>query len=210
MSLKHYLQEHFVDKPGFASLAEISQERLEELIAAKAIPGATYACDGNSIRSAVFGRIDIDEDLTGEYFRPECKRWAIIGAQAPAGSERTSVLEVLTQELRAALARHLPDRATVEEKIREFFPSYLDGTFGLCVSDPSTGWGIVRKELLQARLAALTANGSNPHPAGIQAQELIQLIDDYADASMPFSPAEYALSSRKRLVDDLRAVVTRS
>jgi len=30
------------------------------------------------------------------------------------------------------------------------------------------------------------------------------LIDQYAQASMPFSPLEYARSSRKRLVDDLR------
>jgi hypothetical protein len=37
--------------------------------------------------------------------------------------------------------------------------------------------------------------------------ELLQLIDDYAISSMPFSPAEYERSSRKRLVDDLRSAV---
>ena len=32
-----------------------------------------------------------------------------------------------------------------------------------------------------------------------------ELIDDYAASAMFFSPVEYALSSRKRLVEDLRA-----
>lgn len=46
MSLADYLRQHFVDKAAFAALAGIPVARLDELIAAQAIPGATYTCDG--------------------------------------------------------------------------------------------------------------------------------------------------------------------
>lgn len=209
MPLSDYLQQHFVDKPTFASLAGITPDRLDRLIAAEAIPGATYTCDGTSVHSAVFGGIEINEPLTGEFFRPECVRWAKIAAAAPSGAERATVLAALTRELRVALRDSLDDPVAIEEKIHDFLPGFWDGTFGLCVSDPSSGEGIARKEMLQAKLTALTANGSDPSPAGISRKELLRLIDDYAAAAMPFSPAEYARSSRKRLVDDLRPVVAK-
>ena len=207
MSLKEYLQKHFVDKATFASLADMPLGRLDELIAAEAVPAATYTCNGRSISSAAFGTIEIAEHLTGEYFRPECVRWATIAAQAPLGSERASVAAVLTNELRAALGGHFQDSAVLEEKVSQFLPAFWNGTFGLCVADPSSGAGIARKEILQERLTAITGNGSNSHPRRVSKQALLALMDAYADAAMPFSPAEYDRSSRKRLVDDLRPIV---
>lgn len=206
MSLRSYLQRHFVDKPAFASLTGVSPERLDQLIAAEAIPGATYTCDGHSVRSAAFGVIEISEPITGEYFRPECVRWARLAAQAPAGSERAAVLSRLTSELRTALSDYLDDSSVIDETIQRFLPHFWNGTFGLCVADPSTGAGIARKEMLQQKLTALTSNGSDSSPDGISRDGLLQLIDEYAEAAMPFSPAEYERSSRKRLVDDLRPV----
>lgn len=207
MSLRGYLREHFVDKPAYAALAGISPERLSRLVAIGATPRATYTCDGNSIHSAAFGAIGIQEDLTGEYFRTGCVRWAILAARSPPGRERAAVFETLTRELRAALRGYLEDSAAIEDTIQGFLPGFWDGTFGLCVADPSSGAGIARKEMLQEKLTRLTANGSNPRPAGVSKAELLQLIDDYAEAAMHFSPAEYGRSSRKRLVDDLRPLV---
>lgn len=208
--LKTYLQKHFVDKPTFASLLGVTVERLDELIAAKAIPEPTYTCDGSSVRSAAFGAIRIEESLSGEYFRPECTRWAKIANQAAPGKERDAVLSELTNELKTGLRTYFKDPTIVEGKIQNFLPYFLNGTFGLCAADPSTGTGIARKEILQERLTELTENGSNPSPPGVSKSELLRLIDDYAVSAMPFSPAEYARSSRKRLVDDLRPLVARA
>ncbi len=204
MSLSPYLQEHFVDKPTFASLTGISIERLDQLIAAAAIPGATYTCDGCSVCSAAFGDTHTQESLTGAYFRPECVRWARIAAQSPVNLEQHHVLRQLEGELRIALRNYCEDPAAIEAKVQSYLPCFWNGTFGLCVADPSTGAGIARKEMLQERLTAVTENGSRPSPAGISQQELLRLIDDYAAAAMPFAPTEYERSSRKRLVDDLR------
>src|SRR5687767_14189469 len=104
MSLAEYLQAHFVDKPAFAALAAIPVERLDQLIEARAVPGASYACNGKSIRSAVFGVIETSESIVAEYFRPECVRWVRIAEQAPVGSERAAVEATLVDELRTALA----------------------------------------------------------------------------------------------------------
>ena len=204
MQLSAYLQRYFVDKPTFAILCGITMERLDELLSLDAIPAATYSCDGSSIHSAVFGAIATDESLVGDFFRPECAGWAKLADQAMPGRERETVLAELENQLRVGLSAYLNDAAVIDEWIREFIPSFLDGTFGLCLADPSKGVCIARKEFLQDRLTGLTANGSNPAPEGISSGALLQLIDDYAAAAMPFSPAEYARSSRKRLVDDLR------
>ncbi|RVU33581.1 hypothetical protein EOE67_16320 [Rheinheimera riviphila] len=207
------MQTHFVDKTTFALMVGITLDRLDQLILAKAIPSATYTCDGLSVASAVFGTTPINESITGEFFRPECVRWVQLAAQAPTGSERAAVLSQLTTELRISLAEHSSSNETIETKIEAYLPYFFNGTFGLCIADPSTGAGIVKKEMLQEKLIALTANGSIAAPVDAskqQKQQLSTLIDDYADSAMPFSPAEYERSSRKRLVDDLRQTLARA
>ncbi|WP_193163919.1 DUF6058 family natural product biosynthesis protein [Microbulbifer hainanensis] len=210
MLLGVYLRKYFVEKNTFTMLAGISIDRLDQLIADKAIPSATYTCDGDSIYSEIFGRTPISEPLTGEYFRPECVRWAHIANRAPFGSERSTVIAELTKELRGALERHCESEKIIESKIQGYLPYFFNGTFGLCIADPSNGASIARKEILQEKLVEITENGNLPSPAGISKEDLLKLIDDYAESAMPFSPAEYERSSRKRLVDDLRPVVDRA
>ena len=204
MSLSSYLERHFVDKATFAGLAGISVERLDQLVGMGAVPSPTYVCRDSTISSAVFGQTEINEPLQGEYFRPECLRWVRIAAHADSGKEREAVLGQLTEELEEALRAADVEPSGIQSRIQNYLPNFWNGTFGLCVADPSTGAGIVTKELLQERLTSLTGNGRDPAPAGITKTGLLALIDDYAKAAMPFSPAEYARSSRKRLVDDLR------
>lgn len=210
MSLDDYLRTHFVLKQKFIELAGISLERLDQLIEAGAVPCATYKSNGRSIESHVFGEIEGHDSSPGEYFRPECVRWIKIANQAAEGLERSSVLDTLTQELSAALTSYGLSPTAIQTRVHDYIPYFLDGTFGLCVADPSTGAGIARKETLQEKLTEITDNGSNPSPAGMTRDELLQLIDDYAASSMPFSPAEYPRSSRKRLVDDLRPAVAKA
>lgn len=205
MSIKSYLEQYFVDKAAFAALSGVSLERMDQLIEAQAIPVATYVCDGVAIHSAVFGATAIDEEISGEYFRPECVRWAKVADQAAPGSEREAVSKLLAEELRAALAGHVAQQGEIEGRVEGYMPYFWNGTFGLCVADPSCGAGIARKELLQERLSALTGNGADARPEEVTTSDLLQLIADYAQSSMPFSPAEYERSSRKRLVDDLKA-----
>ncbi len=40
-----------------------------------------------------------------------------------------------------------------------------------------------------------------------EVREILDLIDAFAEVTMPFSTVEYHISSRKRLVEDLRATI---
>ncbi|MEG2804569.1 DUF6058 family natural product biosynthesis protein [Stenotrophomonas sp.] len=204
MTLENYLRHHFVDKPTLAAQTGIPVDALEALVAEGALPAPTYVCGEGVITSAAFGPIAIPERLAGEYFRPEYARWIQIARQAPPGHAREVVIGTLTDELRDALRTWFDTAEDVERRVVAYLPHFDSGTFGLCVADPATGAGIVRKEVLQERLVALTDNGNDATPPGIARDALLQLIDDYAAAAMPFSPAEYERSSRKRLVEALR------
>ncbi|KAF1016871.1 MAG: hypothetical protein GAK31_00130 [Stenotrophomonas maltophilia] len=204
MLIDTYLRTHFIEKDVFAAQAGIAVARLDELIAAQAIPAPSYTCNGVAIHSAVFGDIAITEPVHGAFFRPQCVRWGVLADQAAPGQERVAVLAQLEDELAQALQPYCSTPEAVQARVQAYLPYFFNGTFGLCVADPSRGAGIVRKEMLQEQLIEVTANGSELHPAGYPPAQLLQLIDDYAAAAMPFSPAEYARSSRKRLVDDLR------
>jgi hypothetical protein len=211
--LKNYLQQYFVDKPTFAGIIGISAERLDQLITAEAISRPSYVCGNGVITSHAFGDIAIDDSCIGEFFRPECVRWALIATAAAHGAGQSAVLAVLRHELFQALQNLQLDGETpqsADELVQSFIPSFWNGTFGLCVADPASGAGIVRKEMLQQRLTRLSENGSNPRPTGISPVVFSQLIDDYAASCMPFSPAEFARSSRKRMVDDLRVLIARA
>lgn len=207
MPLKTYLQTHFVTKSALAELCEVSVERLDALIAIGAAPQPTYVCGDGLIRSAVFGALPADTGIEGEYFRPEYVRWIQIADSAPFGHEHEALVNALSAEMEAALAEASGDGVSARIKAAEFLPFFFDGTFGLCVADPSSGAGIAKKELLQEQLVEVTGNGSRVADTDDGNRQLLSLIDAYARSSMPFSPAEYPRSSRKRLVDDLRLKV---
>jgi hypothetical protein len=69
----------------------------------------------------------------------------------------------------------------------------------------SSAAAIAYKEILQEKLVALSENGKKLVYPVQQARAMQELIDAYAAAAMPFSPVAYPVSSRKRLVEDLRA-----
>lgn len=207
MSMRSYLDERFVGREAFCSHAGISPRRLDAILRAGAAPGPSYIGTGHSLWSAAFGLLPCDEPILGEYFRPECARWASLAAAAPEGMERTSSISVLAGELRDTLSMHIQDPAAVEDTVRGCLKAFADGTLGVCVADPSTGHGIAKKVLLQGKLSSLASDGELHLPSGLAEQDVLRLVDEYSAASMPFSPLEYPLSSRKRLVDDLRAAV---
>lgn len=208
MSLAGYLKKYYVDKSTYAALAGITTQVLDRLIHIGATPQATYVVRGDTISSFVFGETSPICATEGEYFHPGCVRWVKMAVAVSEESARSVVLQALEEELHTGLSEPLIggyslSKEAIENKIDAFTVYFLNGTFGLCVSDPSSGAGIARKEMLQEYLAMITDNGRISSPEGISKDSLIRLIEQYADAAMPFSPAEFERSSRKRLVDDL-------
>lgn len=228
--LDHYLSEYFLDEPQFAKACGLSREELARLITARLIPSPSYVVSIASILSSpVMGDLEAPGSTPGLYFRPEYVAWvrraqtalAEVGPEAAhtlLKADFASNLLASLNELNATTWRLFDSfnedgsilPAGLQVRMDEVWEHFLNGTYGLCVADPASEAAIARKEVLQEKLMNLSGKGTRTHFQNAEAQGLLALMNAYAEASMPFSPVDYPLSSRKRLVDDLRPRVLAS
>ena len=225
-----YLDEFFLNQSQFATLCDVDEERIDQLIMAQCIPAPSYIVSANStISSFVFGELPSPHAIPGRYFHPANKIWleraqkleSEVGLIAAAELLKTRFKHnfvAALKELNTCLWR-LPDcfdaqgreiSSGLELRAQSAWEHFLHGTFGLCVAKPISEAHIARKEILQEKLNSLSDQGNKFSFTTDEAHALSQLIDEYAEASMPFSPAEFELSSRKRLVQDLRLRIQNS
>lgn len=222
--LDAYLDRHYLSAESFAAACGISTDELFVLVKDRLVPAPSYVVTGSSeVTSHVFGTLSAPGATDGSYFPPDHVEWVHRAkcVIAEAGYERAgNTLEAMfATNLQIALG-HLdhsvwrlcdsfdadgaPIEAGLRARIAAIWAHFLQGTYGLCVAHPDCEAAIARKEVLQEKLVALTDNGSTTCYPNDKAQQILDLIDDFAQSAMPFSPVDYALSSRKRLVDDLR------
>lgn len=222
--LDAYLAEYYLNAEQLAAAAALTVAQLDELIAQQLVPMPAYEIKGGRLHSFVFGDMAAPGASAGRFFPAAQLAWISLARQARAQADVQQAQAQLRQQFAArygaALATlnlttwRLPDcfddtGAAIAEGLRARTDSawryFLNGTFSLCVANPVSEAHIATKEVLQEKLMQLSDNGSK---ASFTAQELAllpALIDAYAAAAMPFSPVEYAKSSRKRLVEDLCA-----
>lgn len=223
-ALQLYLNTHFLNKAQFAAACAISEAELNDLLAAHILPGPSYVVSEKAaINSAVFGESDATDTVAGEYFRACHTVWCDRARQLVAEHGWAAAPELMKQEfLRdyiAALTElntstwHLQDCVAADgtvniagltENAELHWKHFLLGTFGICTANPVSATEIARKGVLQEKLSHLTANGNRTEFSAAEARDILLVVDAFAEVVMWFSPAEYARSSRKRLVDDIR------
>ncbi len=215
-----YLSRHYQTAEHFAFSCGITLSELSELIQQQLVPEPSYVITEHSnLISYVFGEMPAPDSTPGQYFHPANKAWVMLAlsnkAKDNAADFKVRFLQNLCKELERQnktlfrLADCFTDDgqsiptglASRTEKLWEHF---LKGTFGLCIANPISEYEIIKKEILQEKLSALSANGAKSDFTESEKNELLPLIEEYAAASMPFSPIEYHRSSRKRLVEDLQ------
>lgn len=220
--LNTYFSQHFLNTEQLAAVCQLSQSNLLDLIQHQLIPGPSYVVSKSTARSYVFRELPADGATDGEYFHPATEVWANIARHVIDEVGRHRAYEALKQRfavnLQCALAdlnasvwrlrdSFADDGAVIHEGLRirteSVWEHFLHGTFGLCVANPISEAAIARKEVLQEKLTALSENGTKKTFSEGEARTVLELIDAYATAAMPFSPIEYPISSRKRLVEDL-------
>lgn len=222
--LEAYLSTHFLKAEDLASSCQLSHEAFLGFVRDRLVPGPSYIVTGTSqLKSFVFGEMAADYAQDGEYFHPATAAWAKRAQDVIAEVGRERAYDVLKlrfeQNFRAALAdlngatwrmadSFADDGTVLEEGMRKrldaIWTHFLQGTFGLCVANPVSEQAIARKEVLQEKLTALSGNGARSDFAPGEVPGMLELIEAFALSAMPFSPVEYPMSSRKRLVDDLR------
>jgi hypothetical protein len=219
MTVQDYLDRHYSTAEQIADSCGISVAELESMIAQKLIPQPSYKVVGDILISSAFGELDAPKLKAGSYFHPASKHW-IERAQSISEGQAADKLKKLFFDNMALELSHLnnstfrlidafdengsPLASGLEDRIASYWQSFLQGIFGLCVANPVSEREISHKEILQEKLTTLTENGERCRDLAIRKDELFVLISQYEASSMPFSPVEYPISSRKRLVDDLR------
>jgi|SRR5450830_121015 len=224
--LNTYLSQHYLDETQLSRVADITLDELNLLIEAQLVPAPAYVVsEHGSVRSFVFGEMATPGATPGRYFPPAQVNWISVAREAMADGvslheAQTKLQAQFTQRYAAALARldlttwrlhdsfdghGVPIAEGLLARTNSAWAHFLNGTFSLCVANPVSEAQIAYKEVLQEKLSQQSENGSKTVFSIDETADLHGLINAYAAAAMPFSPVEYPFSSRKRLVEDLRA-----
>jgi hypothetical protein len=222
--LNNYLAKHYLNEAQLTAAAAISIEELDALIQDRLVPAPSYVIsDSGKVVTFVFGEMDASGATPGRYFHPSQLVW-IARARAAVASAAHDAEARLKAQFTANFAAALATLNLTTWRLRDSFDDngapiadglrtrtdsawtyFLNGTFAMCVAHPISEAHIACKEILQEKLSQQSENGSKTAFSPQQAGAMHELIDAYAAAAMLFSPVEYPLSSRKRLVEDLRA-----
>ncbi len=222
--LEDYLQNRFLSIDQLADASGTSVQVIESLISEELIPGPTYVVSNRGkIRSNLFGEMEAEGTTPGRYFHPASIVWIGVANEIlldhKGQDARNEMKGRFTERFCAALSvlnetcwrledcfsdSGAPLVAGLDARAESTWVHFLQGTWGMCVANPVSEKAIAEKAVLQEKLIALSQNGTRGEYSEAEARLLREVIDSYESASMPFSPAEYELTSRKRLVDDLR------
>lgn len=223
--LDTYLRRYYQTADRFAAVCSISPCELTILVNEKLVPEPSYTVtEGDRFISQAFGEFQVQGFTPGQYFHPGNATWVALALEAKAKHGPQQARYGLKKRFKSNFAAALTELDKTTFRLRDSFTdagqvipegleartekawgSFLKGIFSLCVADPSSESSIARKEVLQEALTKLSDNGSKGDFPAEDKYRVLELIDQYAQAAMPFSPLEYPRSSRKRLVEDLRA-----
>jgi hypothetical protein len=222
-ALREYLSRYYINLNQLAALTGVPAIEIEGLVASKLAPAPSYVvAPARRLISCVFGEFDAHDTPEGKYFHKDGHIWLTRAAQAQARLGSAAAREELRARFKSNFAQalreindslvRLPDtfsesgelnRARFDARFEESWEALIDGVYNLCVADPSNERSIARKEMLQEYLQAVSAKVSAGETlAASERSRVLSLIQQYADAAMPFAPPEYPRSSRKRLVED--------
>jgi len=222
--LEEYLQNRFLNIEQLAATCGVSAQEIETLINERLIPGPTYVVSSQGrIRSNLFGEMDAEGATAGCYFPPANVVWIGIANEIlldfKGYDARKEMRRRFAERFCAALSvlnetcwrledcfsdSGAPLAAGLEARAESTWVHFVKGTWGMCVANPVSEEAIAKKAVLHEKLIALSDNGARERFSEEEVRILSEVIDSYEAASMPFSPAEYELTSRKRLIDDLR------
>ena len=226
--MNNYFSKYYLTESQLSTAAGIGIDELDRMIHQRLLPAPAYVVtESGEVISFVFGKMAAVGALPGRYFHPAQTVWIEIArdiiATWPANTAAARLKQRFTSRYADALAKlnlttwrlydsfdehGAPISASLQARTESAWQSFLNGTFSLCVANPISEAHIAHKEVLQEKLTQQSENGKKTMYSANQAAAMHELINAYDVAAMPFSPAEYALSSRKRLVDDLRSNIT--
>ncbi len=223
-NIKTYLDNHFLTLSQLARRARMPEEKISALIKAKCIPGPSYELrKSGMLYTYLFGKVGVAIKSSKRYYAPSVTAW-IQRAQALApGRDFRQIAKTMRtnfeKEFRQAMVdldgrrfgfqRCFIKEGIFEEKqttkmLKNKWRHFLEGTYGLCVKEPTTARSITRKLIAVSRLAQLTNDGKKKSFLPEERGQVISAMREFDAVVAKFDPVNYPISSRKRLLDDLR------
>jgi hypothetical protein len=220
----NYLKKHYLHAAALSERCGINAEELIELIDAHLVPESSYVVtESGNFFSKAFGDLDGHGVTPGHYFHADMVAWVnlAVSLKAEFGIEAAAVeIEKRFKRNYSEALRKL-DRSVfrledsfdkgghaisngLEQRSAHAWNYFLSGVLGICVARPSDEESIARKDVIQEALTVLSDNGQKHTYERAVKDRVLALMSMYEQACMPFAPIEYPLSSRKRLVNDLR------
>lgn len=226
--LEIYLKNNYRTANELAAACDISVDELDGLVKERLVPQPSYTVNSqDTLISQAFGELPAGGASAARYFHPGNAAWITLAldARKESGAEQAhrNLKDRFKRNFIAALQEldkttfRLSDSFTntgqpiargLDSRAEKAWDSFLKGVFSLCVADPSSEKAIARKEVLQEALTNLSDSGLGADSSPEAKSHALDLIGQYAQAAMPFSPPEYPRSSRKRLVEDLRTRIS--
>ncbi len=228
--LESYLEERYVSLREIAERTGLTTDRLEDLITAGCMPGASYQ---RRHRKEMWAHINGDADTislrtVSRYFAADIVTWILSIAPRLSKSSPQQLAPVLKEELRngflEGLVHHgaaaiayggfMADDGSIHQQGFDIhFETYVwtnwrAGTWGICVHDSWDIRNIARKTVAVERLKWLTRDGTRTSYSSAEAREVRLAMREYDAIVPPFSPHDRDGASRARLVDALADAVS--
>lgn len=227
--LQSYFDRYYLTTPAVAAALGISEARCDELVTQGLFPAPSYVVSTQRLRSVVFGEFDTPGLADAQYFHRDMLAWMRHALGLLESCDLDTARDKLEQTFRhdfgAALQElhhtcwPLPDafdaqacviEAGLAARCEKNWTYFQAGIFGLCVAHPVSAATIAEKEILQEKLIAISHNGTRTEYEESEIALLLETIEHYEKAAMPFTTLEFPRSSRYRLVDQLRETLPQS
>ena len=190
-----YIDKYYITRSKLSRLANISEERIVELIEAKCIPPHAYEARASVAYVSTFGTYAL-RSSPHFYYHPGLVKWIekaeLLAKKCSLPEVAKSVKTCFWQDLNTALdGRPLPWPDGID-----FVWDYLmDGTWSLCLKDLNVT-DLVQKEIARAHISKIVATAKDRPIDDKERQELEYAVGQYDQVVLPFSPHELPESSR--------------
>lgn len=222
LAMMQYLTDNFLTLDELALAANLPITELKQMIEYKLIPNYTYKINCSvTCDSYLLGAMSADDkDIT--FYHKTNLIW-IERAKAILLNHDHQVASIIIhdqlkqkfKELFANYGKHIISFAEVydeqknlienifEKKFADLYEHWCGGTYGLCTKNPSDELFIFLKEAYQILLNKLTDSGSKINYSKEEKEQIHQAVIQYDLYVSSFSPIDYAISSRKKFIDNL-------
>ncbi|USD29909.1 hypothetical protein J8Z24_07515 [Pseudoalteromonas sp. SCSIO 43201] len=206
MELIHYLQSYFITKEHLLRESRLSQTELNELIEKRLMPKAAYRLALNLKCDSFFGAHCDNSNL--EFYPQGALVWLGVVSQLRDEAQAFDVFshrykgQINRLKTQGFTTKNTKLNGNIDSHLSSEWQYFLDGIYGLCTK---TG---LPEDIANKEAAIIIINEYLALEHDLSKTELVKLhqaINLLDDASTQFAPHEREQSSRKRLIENVRA-----